>query len=604
MFNSIAYNNNHYKKNLNTISENKNLSQKITTLNNLPQELTNSRNFFLAFTEDPKAYGFNGIKAKQPLRLDLTSAKGWRKGNGYTFEEVLRALSEYPDLPLSIGIVLKPENNLTAIDLDDVITKDGELVGNPHKDLTLEEIEWIIEETDSYTEVSLSGYGLHIFVKAKYQYNNIQPFEMAGKGKFIILTGKIWNNRKTLKENQDAINKISKIFFKKDSESHEEKNFTQYPNVSKKKFLNYSFEVSKDFNGFSIDFVDDYILVDSYSDLSYSFEFWKVFYEKLSFDLYGRSLSFDLRKDLLSIMREEEHQSFWVVRNSKGEIEAFDFGISDKPFRIYEVYFAFKTGRLKHFRSLQEAPEEEVKEDNRELKRWTLELIKEFNIWTRKSFEYKQKVEKFLSSIKAPKRFLKVFEVIADQLINFARFEDKKPIITSTWLEKLTGVECKITNKAINILATCGLFEKGEPYSLPEGNTNLVKPVLDFDLEEALKIYKMIQEYLKKRGGFSYFSRSTVEAIGLDSTKIFKRGGDYVSKSKDENLQRQNTNGEPERIQQGYFSDNVRSLPIRGNNSTSPESPHYLSRKRSRSFEEESSLSGLIHSESELIDTS
>jgi len=151
-------------------------------------------------------------------------------------------------------------------------------------------------------------------------------------------------------------------------------------------------------------------------------------------------------------------------------------------------------------------------------------------VWFSDAWEYKGKVEKFLESIQGSQGlqrapgFMKVFQVIADHLITFARFQSKEAILTARRLAELTGIDYKLTNKALNILATCGLFEKGKPYSVATGRTYLILPVLNFDLERALDIFNRIQRYLRGRGGLKRFSRKTVKAIGLSElvNKVFR----------------------------------------------------------------------------------
>jgi len=79
--------------------------------------------------------------------------------------------------------------------------------------LTTDEVIWIIETCDSYTEISKSGSGLHIFVQGKFPCSSTRPFEIASNDKFVVLTGDIFENRGILRQNQEGIDRIGERFF-------------------------------------------------------------------------------------------------------------------------------------------------------------------------------------------------------------------------------------------------------------------------------------------------------------------------------------------------------------------------------------------------------
>lgn len=141
-------------------------------------------------------------------QLTLQPATGWTTKEGYTFDECWQLLEIYFDLPLTIGIVVR---ELVFIDLDDVLDEFGNIVGN--EKLTREQVRWIIDQCNSYTEISSSGRGLHILVKATFDGSTPKPFEIAGRGKFCMLTGDIFEGRDKVIENQTAIDLILTRFF-------------------------------------------------------------------------------------------------------------------------------------------------------------------------------------------------------------------------------------------------------------------------------------------------------------------------------------------------------------------------------------------------------
>src|SRR5699024_1637819 len=100
-----------------------------------------------------------------------------------------------------IGYVLTENDDYTAIDLDNCIV-DG---------VVQDEAQSIVNSLNSYTEVSQSGEGLHIFVKGKKpgtrSKNSDKDFEMYDKERFIIMTGNhLEGTPIEINEAQEAIN--------------------------------------------------------------------------------------------------------------------------------------------------------------------------------------------------------------------------------------------------------------------------------------------------------------------------------------------------------------------------------------------------------------
>ncbi len=266
----------------------------------------------------------------------------------------------------------------------------------------------------------------------------------------------------------------------------------------------------------------------------YRFEVVKKIIRRLCEEIHKQPCDVKIRKNLLSPIRPEKHPSFQLVVEENGEVQGVDFGISQKAMRIQEIYHAYKTGEV---RTLSKRSE---------LARWTLEIVRDFNIWTEKAVKYDEKVSKFMEHVKGkvPESFYRVFEVILQKMVELARVESED-ILTARKLQELTGVDYKITNKALNILATCGLLEKTKAKELRSGTTSLLKPCVNFDPGEAIKIFDRLNEYLKSRGGFYKFSRKAVVQVGLTGVyKIFRRGGNDGKRAFDEELEDNDIDGE------------------------------------------------------------
>jgi hypothetical protein len=110
-------------------------------------------------------------------RASSTNSETW---TGY--QEAVRACRErgYDGL----GFVFTPEDNLCGVDLDGCLDpQTGEIEGWARE---------IIEELDSYTEVSPSGTGVHVLVRAALPEgrNRKGRFEAYDRGRYFTVTGK------------------------------------------------------------------------------------------------------------------------------------------------------------------------------------------------------------------------------------------------------------------------------------------------------------------------------------------------------------------------------------------------------------------------------
>jgi putative DNA primase/helicase len=111
------------------------------------------------------------------LRAIITAPETWA-----SYEEAVRACKEVGYS--GIGFVFTPEDDLCGVDLDgclDPVTRE------------IEPWAWtIIEELDSYTEVSPSGTGVHIVVRATLPEgrNRKGRFEAYDRGRYFTVTGK------------------------------------------------------------------------------------------------------------------------------------------------------------------------------------------------------------------------------------------------------------------------------------------------------------------------------------------------------------------------------------------------------------------------------
>jgi hypothetical protein len=120
-------------------------------------------------------------------RASVTDSATWG-----LFEDAIEAyvsLVELPAIPdrgpvAGVGCVLTAAANITCIDLDRVIDADGRLDTRA---------ETIVERADSWTEISPSGAGLHIFVQGTVpRALKGDQIEVYARDRYICVTGHRW----------------------------------------------------------------------------------------------------------------------------------------------------------------------------------------------------------------------------------------------------------------------------------------------------------------------------------------------------------------------------------------------------------------------------
>lgn len=151
-------------------------------------------------------------KGKQPIDPHTCkNAKTNTPSTWSTFDYANTAVMIEDDID-GLGFVLNNEG-LVFIDLDNCIDlPSGKMHATAEK---------IIETFSSYTEISMSGTGVHILMKGDIPDDGRKankgilgfPIEMYKSGRYVALTGNIFNNNFTLTENQPALDELfTRIF--------------------------------------------------------------------------------------------------------------------------------------------------------------------------------------------------------------------------------------------------------------------------------------------------------------------------------------------------------------------------------------------------------
>lgn len=152
------------------------------------------------------------MQATRPYPASSTNPTTWS-----SFEEAVEAVENgYYDY---IGFVFN-DNGIVGIDLDDAIVYG---IASP---LATE----IGHLCSSYTEISKSGTGIHIFVKGDIPFkgkNNLAGVEMYKTARFFIMTGEVLGF-KYLINNQEALDEIVEKYF---PETRDSKTTTVTPRI-------------------------------------------------------------------------------------------------------------------------------------------------------------------------------------------------------------------------------------------------------------------------------------------------------------------------------------------------------------------------------------
>jgi putative DNA primase/helicase len=101
-----------------------------------------------------------------------------------TFAQAVEAVQTHRRLN-GVGLVLRFENQLVALDLDHCVTRDGD-------QWTVADWAWaIVKRFDTYTEVSPSGHGLRLFVRGRLPGHGRRkgPIETYDHERYVTLTG-------------------------------------------------------------------------------------------------------------------------------------------------------------------------------------------------------------------------------------------------------------------------------------------------------------------------------------------------------------------------------------------------------------------------------
>lgn len=184
-----------------------------------------------------------GKLTKIPYFSKTKKSSSTDKSTWKTFEDAETQLDNGSNKFNGIGIVFTPDQNLLGIDIDHCIIEN--LIVHEQK----ETIERFIKESNTYTEISPSKTGLHLFFEISPSLtltaNKKSPFEVYTSGRYFTVTQEIYGKSKQIRTitTKEALSLLSIIGYPWNSQA----NNINLP-VSTKEFLTDDQVLEKMFN--------------------------------------------------------------------------------------------------------------------------------------------------------------------------------------------------------------------------------------------------------------------------------------------------------------------------------------------------------------------
>jgi hypothetical protein len=118
-----------------------------------------------------------------------------------SFERALEALPGLGEAGGGVGFVFSPDDPFVGVDLDDCLNEDGEIAPWAAE---------IVAELDSFTERSVSGRGIHIFVRGELRGDRHRTgsFEIYGVSRYFCVTGERVGTRATIEARQEQLDRV------------------------------------------------------------------------------------------------------------------------------------------------------------------------------------------------------------------------------------------------------------------------------------------------------------------------------------------------------------------------------------------------------------
>lgn len=144
--------------------------------------------------------------AKLPLQANGQPAKSNDPATWSTFKNALSAWESAKSTFDGLGFMFTPESGIVGVDVDNCVeqTEDGECkisrIGGR-----------VIELLDSYTELSPSGTGIHVIVRAEFAdalKDSKTGVEVYNRGRYFTVTGRLWSDFVPVQTRTEELNRI------------------------------------------------------------------------------------------------------------------------------------------------------------------------------------------------------------------------------------------------------------------------------------------------------------------------------------------------------------------------------------------------------------
>lgn len=184
------------------------MEEEILIYDNIPEEMKNV-NRWVCYRITEK----DGKRVKMPISAKTGKAASTKDIDTWAdYNTVVKYCETNPQKVNGIGFVFSDTDDIIGIDFDDCLDTDGNLIND-----TIQEI---VSRNTSYIEKSVSGTGLHVYVRGKLPTNTgiklsteNSPhgfgIELYEQKRFFIVTGNVYpdgNTKLPVVENQDFIN--------------------------------------------------------------------------------------------------------------------------------------------------------------------------------------------------------------------------------------------------------------------------------------------------------------------------------------------------------------------------------------------------------------
>jgi len=144
---------------------------------------------------------------KKPRGKDSELLKVNHPEDWLAYEDAVAITSEHEGR--FMGVLLDPNDSMVCIDIDKCLGKDGKIKDQDKGSLSATDIRELVNLANSYTEISKSGKGLHIFLQSELDVSlpTTGSPEMydGSRARFIVVTGNCFEGRDELRTSDEAV---------------------------------------------------------------------------------------------------------------------------------------------------------------------------------------------------------------------------------------------------------------------------------------------------------------------------------------------------------------------------------------------------------------